>query len=103
MKWIRVDEYGSYLYKESLDEFTPFHKVDILKHGAKKVESDSFVLQVIRNKRNNKVSDEKKANIREQLPYIDDEYKYFYEIFLEMNQEEEKIVKQAGKKNRNNK
>lgn len=29
VKWIRIDEYGSYLYKESYDEMTPFQKVDI--------------------------------------------------------------------------
>ncbi|KAL4702600.1 hypothetical protein ACJJTC_016076 [Scirpophaga incertulas] len=31
IRWIRVEEYGSYLYKESYDEYTPFKKVDILK------------------------------------------------------------------------
>lgn len=70
------------MYKDSLDEYTPFHKVNILKSGAKKVHPDSFTLQVIRNKRN-EVTEEKKANIREQLAYIDDEFKYFYKIFLD--------------------
>lgn len=38
VKWIRVDEYGSFIYKESYDEMTPFQKVDILKKGARLIQ-----------------------------------------------------------------
>lgn len=31
IKWIRIEEYGSYQYQNTLDEFTSFMKVDILK------------------------------------------------------------------------
>lgn len=31
IKWIQVDSFGSYLYEETLDELTPFLKVDLLK------------------------------------------------------------------------
>nr|CAH7764944.1 unnamed protein product [Callosobruchus chinensis] len=31
IKWITIDEFGSYLYEESLDEYSPFHKVNLLK------------------------------------------------------------------------
>ncbi|KAJ8728609.1 hypothetical protein PYW07_006305 [Mythimna separata] len=31
IKWIRVEEFGDYLYKENYDEMMPFRKVDILK------------------------------------------------------------------------
>lgn len=30
IKWVRVEEFGSYLYKENYDPFTPFKKVSIL-------------------------------------------------------------------------
>ncbi|GBN76082.1 hypothetical protein AVEN_161630-1 [Araneus ventricosus] len=39
VKWIRVEEFGSYLYKVCYDPYTPFKKVDLRKHirGAKQL------------------------------------------------------------------
>lgn len=78
VKWIRVEEYGSYYYKDTLDENTPFLKVDIMKSRHRKLEKEDFKLELIRNK-NNALSAEKNSNLKEQLQYIDDEYKYFYQ------------------------
>nr|CAH7750017.1 unnamed protein product [Callosobruchus chinensis] len=35
IKWFRINEFGSYLYKESLHEDEPFMKVNILKTGSR--------------------------------------------------------------------
>nr|CAH7758580.1 unnamed protein product [Callosobruchus chinensis] len=35
IKWFRINEFGSYLYKESLNEDEPFMKVNILKTGSR--------------------------------------------------------------------
>lgn len=32
IKWIRIEEFGSYLYKESYDEYTPYKKVSLFKN-----------------------------------------------------------------------
>ncbi|KAL4713396.1 hypothetical protein ACJJTC_010381 [Scirpophaga incertulas] len=78
IRWIRVEEYGSYLYKESYDEYTPFKKVDILK---KNIASENFDIERIGRKYGT-VSSEKKANIKDQLPFIKPEYRYYYETIL---------------------
>lgn len=79
IKWIRVDEYGSYLFKESHDEMTPFKKADILK---KRTEIDAdFVLERVVGKYGT-VSVEKKSNIEEQLKFVKPGYRHFYEAIL---------------------
>lgn len=35
VRWIRVDQFGFYFYKTSLDPFTPFLQVDLHKKGAR--------------------------------------------------------------------
>lgn len=42
IKWTRVDEYNSYLFKESYDSYTPFRKINILRHHNQKVDDKVF-------------------------------------------------------------
>ncbi|CAG9785725.1 unnamed protein product [Diatraea saccharalis] len=79
VKWIRVDEYGSYLYKESYDEMTPFQKVDIFKKRGQ-VDPNFEVSRV--DGKYGTVSIEKKANIKDQLKFVKPEYRYYYESIL---------------------
>ncbi|CAG9817182.1 unnamed protein product [Phaedon cochleariae] len=66
VKWIRVEEYGSYLYKHTLDECTPFLKVDIMRSKCKEIERKDFTLRSVTLKQN-KISEEKISNLQEQL------------------------------------
>ncbi|CAG9773378.1 unnamed protein product [Ceutorhynchus assimilis] len=59
IKWIRVEEYGSYLYKESYDETVPFKKVNILKNKKITEPPQNVEIQRVREKYGT-ISDEKK-------------------------------------------
>ncbi|KAB0802996.1 hypothetical protein PPYR_05182 [Photinus pyralis] len=89
IKWIRVDEFGSYKYKESFDDFTPFHKVDLLKKGHRVVSGNTVTVRHITEKRGG-LTTEKLNNLREQLQFVKEEYKWFYENILEQNQDNPK-------------
>lgn len=90
IKWVRVDEFGSYLYKENLDEMSPFHKVDLLKKESRIVtKEDNIKAERIKEKRG-AITVEKLSNLREQLVFIKEEYKWFYERILEQNEENPK-------------
>nr|CAH7757131.1 unnamed protein product [Callosobruchus chinensis] len=82
IKWMRVEEYGSYLYKESYDETVPFRKVNILQNENRTSAPDNVDIGRVRMKYGT-VSSEKKENLRELLKYIKQEYRYFYEPILE--------------------
>lgn len=90
VKWIRVDEFGSYLYKENLDEYSPFYKVDLLKKGSRVIcKEDNITLRRITEKRGG-LTAEKLSNLREQLKFVKEEYKWFYEKIFEVNEENPK-------------
>lgn len=89
IKWLRVDEPGSYLYKENLDEMSPFHKVQLVKKGGRMVSKGQIKVERIMEKRGGLTS-EKMSNLREQLVFIKDEYKWFYERILQDNEENPK-------------
>lgn len=82
IKWIRVEEYGSYLYKESYDETVPFRKVNILQNKNRTAAPDNIEVERIREKYGT-ISDEKRKNLRELLKFVKPEYRYFYELILE--------------------
>lgn len=75
IKWIRVEEFGSYLYKEGYDEMMPFRKVNILKKGG---QVEDFEVERVQGKYGT-ITKEKKANIKEQLQFVRLEYRYYYE------------------------
>ncbi|KAL3271885.1 hypothetical protein HHI36_022356 [Cryptolaemus montrouzieri] len=60
IKWIRVEEYGSYLYKESYDETVPFRKVDILQNKNRTSAPEIIDIERARVKYGTIFSDEKK-------------------------------------------
>ena len=78
IRWMRVEEYGYYLFKESYDEMTPFKRVDIMKKNAR---PDIFEVERV-GRKYGKISDEKKDNIKEQIKFVKPEYRYFYESIL---------------------
>lgn len=79
IKWIRVEEFGAYLYKESYDEMTPFRKVDILK---KRGHVEDVEVERVGRKYGT-ISEEKKENIKEQIKFVKPEYRYYYQNIIE--------------------
>lgn len=79
IKWIQTSKFGSYQYKESHDENVPFQTVNIFKE--KKKNSINYTLERLTEKTGN-ISKEKLDNIRTQVKFIPDEYKWFYLQFL---------------------
>lgn len=90
IKWFRITECGSYLYKESLSEDEPFMKVNILKAGSKL--ASEVEMERLEEKRGN-LSEAKIQNLQEQMKFVKREYHWFYEEILPKKQEEGKNKK----------
>lgn len=76
IKWIRVDTFGSYKYKESYDEDVPFKTVNLLK------DKGFIPTEVILERLNEKIGDiskEKIDNLKAQLAFVPLEFQWFYE------------------------
>lgn len=85
VKWIRVEEFGSYLYKECYDPNTPFKKVDLRKKNniiKKFVGAGDFMLERATDSKA-KLTAEKIQNLEQQLPFVKKEYKYFYNSLIQ--------------------
>jgi hypothetical protein len=92
-----VDEYGSYLFKETYDEYTPFRKVSLLKQDKKDTNSKSkkkvpqkmttSSSKTVCIKRKEKpygnVTKEKINNLKAQLKYVKEEHRWFYEKVIQ--------------------
>lgn len=74
IRWIRVEKFGHYLYKDCLDDKTPFKRVNIAQTGKEPIE---FELE----KRSCEQIDVEKLkidNLREQVKFVDPQYHWFY-------------------------
>lgn len=99
IKWIRVERYGYYLYKDTYDEYTPFKEVCILK-GKGDVKPDNIALPRIQNY--GSISDEKLENLEVQVKYVPPEYRYYYENVI-MEEKRKKNEGGSVKKNKKKK
>lgn len=81
VKWIRVDEFGSYLYKDNYDPYTPFKRVSILQNKQRRPLAEQVNFKRINNKTGD-LSEKKKENLREQIKYVQEEFRWFYEEVL---------------------
>ncbi|KAL1493809.1 hypothetical protein ABEB36_009497 [Hypothenemus hampei] len=81
VKWITVDTFGYYLYKTSLDAQTPFLQVDLHKKGAREIQAGEVVLNVL--PKCGGLTVEKISNLREQLKFVNKDYRWFYEAILQ--------------------
>lgn len=77
IRWIRVEKYGSYLYKESLDPFTPFQQVDIRKKMTQRDKTVDISWKKIVGA-HGCVSEEKKKDVRSLLPFVEPALRVFY-------------------------
>lgn len=98
IKWIRIEEFGSYLYKESYDEYTPFKKVSLFKNNPPEDYSPPTDIEFTRiyHKTGN-ISQPKIDNIREQLPFIEEEHRGFYENIIGIEVEDPKQKRRRTK------
>lgn len=81
IRWLRVREWGSYLYKESNDIHTPFKKVDLRKWQKNGKQPDVPLLEKV-TRDYGVVSEEKKSDIRKLLPFVAAHSRIFYERII---------------------
>jgi hypothetical protein len=77
VKWIRVEEFGSYKFKESLDEEAEWKTVDLMKAG-NAVTEHTLSISDYCTKLSGHIKKAKKDDIKKQMEYIPDIYKEFY-------------------------
>lgn len=83
LKWIRVDEFGSFLYKESYCETTPFKKVSLLRANRTSNTNKKLDIKIHRLKQQKgSLSEEKVKNLKEQLKFVREEHRWFYEDII---------------------
>lgn len=91
VKWIRVEKFANYLYKSSLDPNTPFLEVDLHKKGAREVEAGMVTLRPL--PKCGGLTAEKMSNLRDQMKFIEPDYRWYYEEILEENTNNPKTKK----------
>jgi hypothetical protein len=78
IRWIRVTEFGSYMFKESLEEGDPWKTVNLLQ-SKRTVPNDNVVsISQACLKKTGSIKHVKLQDIKKQLPYIPETYKQFY-------------------------
>lgn len=83
LKWIRVEEYGSYLFKTTYDEYTPFQKVNIY-HKLSDTPCLNSQISIPRLLgKTGSLKQPKVENLRDQLMFIPDQYKWWYQNILD--------------------
>lgn len=85
IKWIRVDEYGSYWYKESYDPNTPFQKVNIIKNARLTPPSHIEIQRI--GRKYGKLAPLKIDNLKTQVPFVKDTYRWYYEGIIKDQEE----------------
>ncbi|KAI4469435.1 hypothetical protein MML48_1g07250 [Holotrichia oblita] len=88
IKWIRVQEFGSYFYKDNYDPNTPFKKVSILQNKQRLPLPENVDFRRVFRK-TGKLS-EKKVDLQQQMKYIKEDFRWFYEAVLGEQSQEEK-------------
>lgn len=82
IKWIRIDEYGSYLYKETYDPHTPFKKVNLIRN-TRIGNLDPADIELTRiEQKYGALSDEKIENLKTQLKFVKSQYQWFYQQII---------------------
>ncbi|CAH0558800.1 unnamed protein product [Brassicogethes aeneus] len=74
IKWLRVEEYRTHMYKETLNEADPFMKLNVLKTGNRKVAREEVTITRIEEKKGS-LSEAKIENLQEPLMYVKEEYR----------------------------
>lgn len=89
VKWIRVDEFGYYYYKTCLNDYTPFRQVDLNKKGTQNLDRSEIKPTRLTQKTGGLTLD-KLQNLKDQIKFVEEEYRWFYEDILKNNTENPK-------------
>lgn len=89
VKWIRVSDFGYYFYKPCLLEYTPFLEVDLKKKYAENFDRTGCV-PTRQTRKTGGLTTEKLQNLKEQVKFIPEEYRWFYEGIIQDNMENPK-------------
>jgi len=76
IRWIRVESFGKYSYKESHNEEEEWKVVDIQKPRSPKLQAAPPL--PVRQQQGRPINPKKWADIQKQLPYIPEVYRQFY-------------------------
>lgn len=79
VRWIRVDQFGHYFYKDSLEETAPFKRVNIVRPR----DDDPIEYELEKRQFSPEISVEKVKNLREQMPFIDKHCHWYYNQIFE--------------------
>ena len=80
IRWIRVTEFGSYQYREAIDESLPWKKVILSPASCQPPENIELVPKSI--KCGSRINTKKLADIKKQLPYVPIVYRGFYQDII---------------------
>lgn len=83
VRWIRVEEYGSYLFKTNYDENSPFQKVNIFKKLTTTPRLDTLATLPRLQTKTGTLKQPKVDNLREQMIFIPEQYRWWYEQILD--------------------
>lgn len=90
IRWIRVERFGYYLYKDCLDENAPFKRVNITQSGN---EPNDFEIE--KNCVEQIPVDEKKIdNLKQQMKFIPPQYHWFYNQIFDFNMDNNNPVEE---------
>ena len=90
LRWIRVEEFGSYKFKESLEEEAEWKAVNLRETGSA-VTKHALSISDYCTKVSGHIKKANKADIKKQMEFIPDIYRQFYLIITATNNEEDYI------------
>lgn len=92
IRWIRVERFGYYLYKDCLDENAPFKRVNITQSGNEPTDFEiekNYVDQI-------SVDNKKVDNLKEQIKFIPSQYHWFYNQIFDLNMKNNNPANKIG-------
>ncbi|KAG8311170.1 hypothetical protein J6590_048769 [Homalodisca vitripennis] len=97
IKWIRVEEFGCYYFKESYDPNMPFRKVNLLRHD-NQPQPDNITVPRYVNPRGS-LTEDKINNLQEQMLFVKEQFRWFYEqVFKQQGENVRKKPKPSTRK-----
>lgn len=83
IRWIRVEEFGIYKYRESLSEEEPWKEVDLNKKRCETLSSQPMLSSKVRD--NKEIDAAKWNDIQKLLPYLDEVFRGFFQSLKKKN------------------
>jgi len=78
VRWLRVENFGEYQYKDSLDESAPWKTVKLIVCGSAPDTEESAVMSLHKQQSCLPINKNKWNDIQKQLPYIPESHRGYY-------------------------